>query len=270
MNGRRSLGQMLFPLRVTLLVLHFAITIVLVATALILSWPLPYRFRFAAARTWSRGMLWAGRLTCGLDWDVEGQENLPPEPSVLYIKHSSVFEAYGHIAMFPEQTWVVKKELLFTPMVGWGLATLRCIAINRGSGSQAVKQVIRQGKERLAEGIWVTIFPEGTRMEPGETRTYGISGAALARDARCPIVPVAHNARDFFPRNGLPERPGRIRICIGPPIDASAQDPKETNIIAQTWIESKMAEISEGYKNNSSRKFSTLHTGIPDRSNRPA
>jgi len=246
-NGQRSLGQIIYSLRVLVLVVYFAITIVLVAAALILSWPLPYRFRFALARTWSLGMLWVGRLTCGLDWVVEGQENLPPEPSVLYIKHSCVFEAYGHIAIFPRQTWVVKKELLLTPVIGWGMATLKCIAINRGARGTAVKQVIRQGKERLAEGIWVTIFPEGTRMEPGQTRVYGISGAALARDAGCLIVPVAHNARDFFPRSGLPERPGRIRICIGPPIDASAQDPKATNLLAQAWVESKMAEISEGY-----------------------
>ena len=249
MGGQRSLGQIFFPLRVMVLVVYFAITVVMVATTLILSWPLPYRFRFASARTWSRGMLWMGRFTCGLDWVVEGRENLPAEPSVLYIKHSSVFEAYGHIGIFPQQTWVVKKELLMIPMVGWGAATLRCIAIDRGSGGKAVKQVIQQGKERLAEGIWVTIFPEGTRMEAGQSRTYGVSGAALARDAGCMIVPVAHNASDFFPRSGLPARPGRIRFCIGPPIDPSAQDPKETNLIAQEWVESKMAQISDGYKN---------------------
>ncbi|MFQ6006778.1 MAG: lysophospholipid acyltransferase family protein, partial [Woeseia sp.] len=97
-------------------------------------------------------------------------------------------------------------------------------------------------------GIWITIFPEGTRMPPGETRRYGISGAALARETGRVVVPVAHNARDFFPRNGLPERPGLIRICIGPPIDASLQEPKQTNEIAQAWIESKMADISEGYR----------------------
>ena len=175
MNGQRSLGQIIFPLRVFLLVLYFAITIVLVAAALILSWPLPYRFRFALARRWSRGMLWAGRFTCGLDWVVEGQENLPPAPSVLYIKHSSVFEAYGHIGIFPRQTWVVKKELLLAPVIGWGMATLKCIAINRGTGGRAVKQVIRQGKERLAEGIWVSIFPEGTRMQPGPQHASGPS-----------------------------------------------------------------------------------------------
>ncbi len=124
---------------------------------------------------------------------------------------------------------------------------MRCIAIDRGASGKAVKQVINQGIERLAAGIWVTIFPEGTRMEPGETRRYGISGAALAREAGCLVVPVAQNARDFFPRSGLPERPGRIRFSIGPPIDPSAQEPKETNKLAQAWIEAKMAEISEGY-----------------------
>jgi 1-acyl-sn-glycerol-3-phosphate acyltransferase len=188
-----------------------------------------------------------GRLICGLEWVVEGQENLPPGPSVIYIKHSSIFEPYAQIGIFPRQAWVVKRELRWVPVIGWGVAALRCIAIDRGAGAKAVKQVIRQGKARLSEGIWVTIFPEGTRVPPGESRRYGISGAALARDAGCLIVPVAHNARDFFPRSGLPERPGRIRICIGPPIDPSDHHPKETNRIAQAWIESKMAEISAGY-----------------------
>jgi len=245
MKERRSPGQIFFTLRVYLLVAYFAITIVLLSTCLILFWPLPHRFRFFLARTWSRGMLWAGRFLCGIDWVIEGRENLPPGPSILYIKHSSVFEPYAQVGIFPRQTWVVKRELLFTPVLGWGMATLRCIAIDRAAGGKAVKQVVRQGKRRLAEGIWVTIFPEGTRMEPGETRRYGVSGAALAREAGCLIVPVAQNASNLFPRSGLPKRSGRIRFCIGPPIDPSAQDPKETNQIAQDWIESKMTEISD-------------------------
>ena len=253
MKTQRSLGLIMFRLRVYVLVVYFAITVTLAATLLILSRPFPYPFRFAIARAWSKGMLWMGRLTCGLDWVLEGEENLPPGANVLYIKHSSIFEAYSHIGIFPRQTWVVKKELLMVPVMGWGMAALKCIAINRGAGGQAVKQVITLGKKRLAEGIWVSIFPEGTRMEPGKTRRYGVSGAALAKEAGCLIVPVAHNARDFFPRTGLPDRPGRIRFCVGPPIDPSAQDPKETNLIAQDWIESKMSDISEGYKNQGSR-----------------
>ncbi len=238
----------LYSLRVYILVVYFVTTLVPTVIGILLCWPFPHQARFFVARTWARGMLWAGRIICGLDWIVEGQENLPPGPSVIYIKHSSVFEPYAQIALFPRQTWVVKRELLFAPVLGWGVAAMRCIAIDRRASGRAVKQVIQQGKERLASGIWITIFPEGTRMNPGETRRYGISGAALARDAGCLVVPVAQNASDFFPRRGLPERPGRIRFCVGPPIDPSAQEPKETNKIAQAWIEAKMAEISEGYK----------------------
>lgn len=239
----------MFLLRVLFLALYFVLTVVPGAVAVILLWPLPYRVRFGIARAWSRGMLWAGRLICGLEWVVEGGENLPAEPSVIYIKHSSVFETYAQVGVFPPHAWVVKEELRWVPVIGWAASAMKCIAIDRRGGGEAVKQVIRQGKARLAEGIWITIFPEGTRMPPGETRRYGISGAALAREAGCLIVPVAHNARDFFPRNGLPERPGRIRICIGPPVDPSRQEPKETNKITQAWIETKMAEISEGYWN---------------------
>ena len=237
----------LYSLRVLILIVYYVVTLVLTVIGIFLCWPFPHQARFFVARTWSRGMLWAGRFFCGLDWVVEGRENLPPGPSVIYIKHSSIFETYAQIGLFPRQTWVVKRELLFVPILGWGVAAMRCIAIDRGASGKAVKQVIKKGKERLTAGIWVTIFPEGTRMEPGQTRRYGISGAALARDAGCLVVPVAQNARDFFPRSGLPERPGRIRFCIGPPIDPSAQEPKETNKLAQAWLEAKMAEISEGY-----------------------
>jgi 1-acyl-sn-glycerol-3-phosphate acyltransferase len=106
---------------------------------------------------------------------------------------------------------------------------------------------MEQGKLRLAEGIWVTIFPEGTRVAPGKTKKFGISGAALAREAGVKILPVAHNAGDFWPRRGIVKRPGLIRFVIGPPIDATNQSPKETNAIVQDWIEAKMREISIGY-----------------------
>lgn len=240
----------LYSVRAFLLCVYYVVTLIPTVIGILLCWPFPHQARFFVARSWSRGMLWAGRIICGLDWVVEGRENLPSGPSVLYIKHSSVFETYAQIGLFPRQTWVVKKELLFVPILGWGVAAMRCIAIDRRASGKAVKQVIEQGKERLASGIWVTIFPEGTRMDLGETRRYGISGAALARDAGCLVVPVAHNASNCFPRNGLPKRPGLIRFCIGPPVDPSAQEPKETNKVAQAWIESKMAEICEEDENH--------------------
>jgi 1-acyl-sn-glycerol-3-phosphate acyltransferase len=193
-------------------------------------------------------MLLAGRWICGLKYVVEGIENIPVEPSVILIKHSTVFETYAQLVFFPIQTWVLKRELKWSPIFGWGLACMKPIAINRGAGHSAVTQVIEQGKARLAEGIWVTVFPEGTRVAPGKTKKYGISGAALARDACVTIVPVAHNAGDLWPRRGIIKKPGLIRFVVGPAIDASAQSPKETNLIVQNWIEAKMRDISIEYK----------------------
>ena len=208
----------------------------------------PYWFRFAIARNWGRSMLAAGKLLCGLDYRIEGLENVPDDPSVIMIKHTTVFETYAQLAVFPPQTWVVKHELKWIPLFGWGLAAMRPIAIDRGAGHTAVQQVIDQGKALLSEGTWVTIFPEGTRMPPGETRRYGISGALLAREAQVPILPVAHNAGDFWPRRGLRKRPGLIRFCIGPAIMPEDRPPRETNLLVQEWVESKMREISVGYQ----------------------
>jgi len=198
---------------------------------------------------YARLSLWAGAFFCGLKVVAEGAENLPDSPSVIMLKHSSALETYGHIPFFPRTSWVLKRELFWIPVVGWALKFIyKPIAIDRKSGSTAVKQVINQGKEKLADGTWVTIFPEGTRMAPGETRKYGVSGAALAKEAGVMIVPVAHNAADFWQKRELTKRPGTIRFCIGPPIDASGRPPKETNLIVQEWIESKMGEISSGYQ----------------------
>jgi len=213
---------------------------------------------FWAPASWSRTVLvgfcrfalWAGGFFTGMKVVVEGKENIPDTASVIMIKHTTILETYGHVAMFPKTAWVVKRELLWVPVVGWAIGlVLNPIAINRSQGQSAVKQVIDKGKQRLAEGTWVTIFPEGTRVPYGETRKYGISGAALAKEAGVEIVPVAHNAGDFWRRHEFfSMRPGTVRFCIGKPVDASSQSPKETNLIVQEWIEGKMSEISAAYK----------------------
>jgi len=228
--------------------LLFASAIFGAALELIFFWA-PFRVKWGIATGWARFCLWAGRFFCGLDVTTEGTENIPDEPSVFLIKHTTAMEAYWQIAALPPSTWVLKRELLWVPVFGWALSVvMKSIAVDRSAGGPAVKQVIAQGKDRIASGMSVCIFPEGTRMAPGESRRYGVSGAALARETGCPVVPVAHNAGDFWPRRGLRKMPGNIRFCIGPPIDPAGRAPKETNKIAQDWVESKMHEISRLYE----------------------
>lgn len=230
----------------------FAAAVVYALVAILLFWA-PRAWLHAVVVHYCRLTLWAGDFFCGMKVVVEGEENLPSDPSVIMIKHTTTLETYGHVPFFPHTAWVVKRELIWMPVFGWAIGlVLQPIAIKRGARSNAVKQVIRQGKEKLANGVWVTIFPEGTRMPPGETRKYGVSGAALARDAGVLIVPVAHNAGDLWPRLKLIKRPGTVRFCIGPPISAEGRSPKDTNLAVQEWIENKMLEISTTYQDKQS------------------
>ena len=210
----------------------------------------PHRWKWAVAKAWAHGNLVTGRILCGLDVTTEGAENIPDQPSVALIKHTTAMETYWQIAALPAQTWVLKKELVMIPLFGWGVGlVMKPITIDRKAGAAVVKDVIAQGRNRIERGLWVTIFPEGTRMPPGETKRYGVSGAAIAVETGCPIVPVAHNAGDFWPKRGLRKYPGKIKFCIGPPIDPSGRTAKQINELAQTWIENKMCEISSHYKN---------------------
>jgi 1-acyl-sn-glycerol-3-phosphate acyltransferase len=198
---------------------------------------LPYRARFALARAWGIVLLGVLRLTCRLDYRIEGRENLPAGCHVALMKHSSSWETFAQAVILPPQAWVLKRELTWIPFVGWGLRQLRAIAIDRGAGGVAVRQMIEQGRKRLADGMWIVVFPEGTRMPPGETRRYGVGGAAIAAETGCLVVPVAHNSGYYWPRRGWLKKPGTIRVVIGKPIVAQGRDPREINEEAQRFIE---------------------------------
>ncbi len=146
--------------------------------------------------------------------------------------------------VFPRQVWVLKRELLWIPVVGWGIRQLHAIAIDRKSGHSAVRQVVDQGKQRLEEGDWIIIFPEGTRTPAGQARKYGVSGALLASETGCLIVPVAHDAGSYWARRGLLKKPGVIRVVIGPPISAANRNVREINREAQAWIEATVNQLS--------------------------
>lgn len=214
------------------------------ATAVLVAAPFGHRASYRMAVAWAKLNLGLLDVLCGLRYEVEGIENIPREPCVLYWKHESVFETMAGAVLFPPQTWVVKRELMWVPFFGWGLARLKPIAINRQAGRAAYKQVMAQGRERLADGLFVVIYPEGTRVLPGDERRFGISGAALAKAAGRPILPVAHNAGDFWRRRGLLKRPGVIRIVIGRPIETTGLGTDEITRQGREWIAATVDRIS--------------------------
>jgi 1-acyl-sn-glycerol-3-phosphate acyltransferase len=226
-------GSILFNVFLYLWMLVFAFTYCVVCPFL------SFRNRFRLAGVMTYVVFFAARVLCGIRYTVEGRENLPEGNHVIFMKHSSTWETFGIMILFPPLVWVMKREILYIPFVGWGCILAQCIAIDRKAGAAAVNQVLTQGKDRMERlGAWVLVFPEGTRMAPGETRRYGSSGTLLAAQEGRKIVPVAHNSGYFWPRRGLLKKRGTIRVIIGPPIDPAGRDPREVNEEAQTWIES--------------------------------
>lgn len=201
----------------------------------------PARSSFLAR--WSVFIIQMLRVICGVEYEIIGKENIPDENAVILCKHQSAWETFGLQAVFPGQTWVLKRELLWIPIFGWALALAGAIAIDRSSANKALKQVIAKGRDRLEKGYWVVIFPEGTRTKPGEKGKYNAGGAMLAARTGYPVVPVAHNAGLFWPKSGFPIKPGKVRMVIGPVIETTDKKASEIGAQAEEWIEEKMEEI---------------------------
>jgi 1-acyl-sn-glycerol-3-phosphate acyltransferase len=208
---------------------------------------LPYGSQFKIARAWARALFWTLDKICGLKWSVEGLENIPAGNHIVMSNHTSAWETVAQFLIFPPQVWVLKRELLWIPLIGWGLKLLRPISINRGAGHRAVKQVIEQGKQRLADGLWIIIFPEGTRIVAGETRKFGVSGFVLATETGKYVVPLAHNAGDFWVRRGIVKKRGTVRVVIGAPIASVGKDPRVLNDEVRRSIEAGLARIAAAH-----------------------
>jgi 1-acyl-sn-glycerol-3-phosphate acyltransferase len=204
----------------------------------------PHRFQFATARCWARWLLWVLALLCGLRFVVEGRDRIPPGTHIVMSNHTSAWETIAQFVIFPPHVWVLKRELLWIPFIGWGLKLLRPIAINRGEGHRAVNQVVDQGRARLADGLWVIIFPEGTRVAAGETKKFGVSGALLATATGKLVIPLSHNAGQFWPRRSVVKKPGTIRVLIGEPIASAGKNPRRLNEEVRQSIEAGLAIIA--------------------------
>lgn len=215
------------------------------ATLVVLGSFLPHRHIYHVVISFGRVSMWLLKHIVGLDYVVHGAENIPDTPTVVYIKHESVWETFVVLVLFPPQCWVLKRELMWVPVLGWALSKTRAIAINRSAHRTALEQVVEQGKQRLASGLWVMIFPEGTRVAPGKTRRYGLSGAVLATAAGTSVLPVAHNAGDFWPRRSFMKYPGTVELYVGRPIETAGRSPTGINKEAQTWVEAQLSALRD-------------------------
>lgn len=200
--------------------------------------------RYAFVTRWNRRVtLRAFEWILGIRYRVEGLENLPATPAVILAKHSSTWETLALASFLPPIAYVLKRELLRIPFFGRGLARMPMISIDRAAGKDALRQVVEQGRALLAQGFWVVIFPEGTRTAIGSKARYKAGGATLAVAAGVPVLPLVHNAGEFWPRQGLIKRPGEIVVRIGAPIATAGRTPDEVTAEAEAWMEAEMRRL---------------------------
>ncbi|MBS1156980.1 MAG: acyl-phosphate glycerol 3-phosphate acyltransferase [Proteobacteria bacterium] len=206
--------------------------------------PLPPLQRYRIMSCWAKFMVPWLQITCGLRYRVIGQENIPAGPAMVMCKHQSAWETMALQVFFPPQVWVMKREILSLPFFGWAISTLSPIAIDRTKRTSAQKMLMEQGRDRVAKGFWIVIFPEGTRVAPGKRGQYKHGGARLAVDVGVPIVPVALNSGEFWPRNSFLKWPGEITVVIGKPIETAGRTPHEITTEVEGWIEGEMEKIA--------------------------
>lgn len=203
-----------------------------------------YEKRYQILVGWCRFNVWWLGVTCGVHYEIKGLDNIPTDhAAILMANHQSTWETLAFATIFPPLTWVLKQELMKVPFFGWGLRLIKPVAIDRAAGRNAVDQVRNQGKERLDEGIWLVIFPEGTRVKPGVKSKYKIGGAVMAVASEYPIVPVAHNAGASWPRHSYIKKPGTITVSIGEPIPTIGKQPEALMQEVETWIETERAKL---------------------------
>lgn len=234
--------QLIWKLRLVVFYIGVIPATIIIATCGWLCAPFPAIWCYRIITSWSHFFIWWAKIICGLKYKVVGKENLPKVPYVVLCNHQSMWETIFMQVLLPPQSWVLKKELLWIPFFGWGLALIRPIAVSRNKLSD-IKVILSKGTARLNEGRCVVFYPEGTRIEPGMKRRYSRTGAALALAANVPIVPIAHNAGNFWPRGPWIKKPGTITVNIGEPIWADAQPTASLTALAEKWINEERSQM---------------------------
>ena len=236
----------MLALRATIYQIFQIVTVIPVALMCLLIVPLPrpYRYKFTIGSFLGMQM-WALKHIVGIHENVIGAENLPDAPAILLSKHQSTWETFFYPVYMPrELCFVFKRELLFVPFFGWGIGLLDMIHINRSRGTDAFEEVVTQGIEKLAQGRWIIMFPEGTRTPVGSQGRYKSGGARLAVRTGALVVPIAVNSGELWPRKAFIKKPGIVTVSIGKPIPTAGRTPEDVNTEVERWIEGEMRRIS--------------------------
>lgn len=230
--------SILFYVGYALGVLVFGIIALLVAPVI------PAEKRYYILTRFNFLVIYWARLTCGIRFEIEGQENMPERPMIVLCNHESAWETYMLGILFSPQSPVLKKELMAIPVFGWVLKYVEPIAIDRGKPATALKQMIIQGKEKLGAGRWVVIYPQGTRVRPGQEAKFNKGGAMLAKQSGYDVLLVAHNAGRCWPAGAVSKRPGVITVRIGPCLKAGELSRDEIHDQAEQWIRAQLQSWS--------------------------
>ena len=228
-----------------LFIFGFFISTVVYAIPCVIARVLPYKYCFAFVSSWCAFNVFWVRVTCGINYQVTGLENIPAEPCVIMSNHQSTWETLAFPGIFPMLTWVIKKELLYIPLFGWGIASVQPIALNRKQGKKSIQQLIADGKEKLALGRYVLIFPEGTRTPYEDQRSLKVGGFLLAKKAGARILPVAHDSGRLWPRKKFIKQAGTVNVRIGKPISTDQNTSEELRDQYSNWLQTTRKELKE-------------------------
>lgn len=206
---------------------------------------IPNKAKHKVLTTWGRIFIFLSKHLCRTDYEIIGKENLIEGPAVFASNHQSTWETFAFNVFLPQHVWILKKELTKIPFFGWTLKTLSPIAIDRSAKNAAMLQILEQSKLRVADGFWVLVFPEGTRLAPGTKQAYKTGVARMAMNLNLPVVPIAHNAGHIMPRRSFWIYPGKVTIKIGKPIYKEDLSVEEFTEKIRSTIYNLLHEIGE-------------------------
>ena len=229
--------------RALLFLLFQTLVTPLYAAAMLLLFWIPRVPMYRIAASWCAVNLWGARWICGIRHRTIGAENIPSTPHIVMSKHSSTWETLALTLFFPPLAYVAKKELLSIPFFGWGFRLASPITIDRKSGTDAMDQIATQGRDRFAQGFWIVVYPEGTRIRASTRAKYKTGGARLAIAMNVPVIPVAHNAGYVWPKGVFGKRSGVISMTIGAPISPLGKDASALSKEVEAWIEAEVARL---------------------------